>query len=201
MFIGAGVAFAVAITEQIVGHVLIKRSCIDPAGRGDFDDVEDTGEVVAACAEGVVPAVVLRVQSDLALLATIGLAAGGAALRGKRHAFDDAFGTPAKRPSHRGLQGGGIGLVAAGAVTWLTTSAVAWGLLTRCETSRCANRARVTAFSTRSLSAVMVASGAGMLAYAESLRRNGVRYRRERAMSIGPALGATHMGFTLTGRF
>jgi hypothetical protein len=148
----------------------------------------------------VLPALALRVNSDLALLATIGLAAGGGALRGQRDAWDDVFGTPKPRKIG-GLRIGGIALIGTGILTWFTTGAAAWGVLGKCRTSRCANAARAMAFSTRHVSAVLVASGAGMLAYAEAHRRHTSRYARDKAMTVQPVVSWGFAGLQLTGSF
>lgn len=200
MFIGSGASFAIALGGQIIGHSLLKRSCIDPAGRGEFDD-EDAGAVIGRCAQGVVPAVVLRVQAGIALFTTVGLAAGGAALRGRRDAFDDTFSGTNKGRRVPALRAAGIALLGVGAASWLTGAAVAWSLLPRCGTARCANTNRVVALTTRSLSAAIVSAGGGMLVYSEAYRRNASLYRRERAMSIGPDLGRHHLGLSLGGKF
>ena len=199
-FIGAGVTFGIALAEQIVGHILVKRQCIDPIGRGEFEDTEDVGDIFAGCAPGVLPALALRLHSDLGLLATIGLVAGGAILRGQQDAWDDVFATPKPRKL-KGLRVGGISLIGAGIVTWFVTGATAWGVLGKCTTARCANAARAMAFTTRDVSAIMVASGAGMLGYAEAVRRHTSRFVRDKALSAGPVLTPTFVGFSLRSRF
>ncbi len=200
LFIGAGVTFAIALTEQIIGHRLVKRRCIDPIGRGEFDTSEDVGDVVAGCAPGVLPAIALRVHSDLGLLATIGLATAGAMTRANSEAYAHVFDTQRRRQV-AGLRIGGLSLLGAGVVTWLTTGATAWGILGNCGSARCANGARLMAFITRDVSVAMIASGAGMLAFAEVYRRRHDGYTRDRALSIGPAVSRGTFGLSATGRF
>ena len=203
LFVGASVTFAVALTEQIVAHVLVKRRCIDPISAETFEDIEDAevlGEVVARCVPGVIPAIALRVHSDIGLLATIGMAAGGAVLRGRRLAHDDVFGD---RPSRDfvGLRWGGVSLIALGAVSWFTTGAGSWGMLASCRSAKCATRARALNFSMRSTSAVLVASGAGMLGFSEAHRRNRDRFVRDRALAVFPTFGPREAGVGISGRF
>lgn len=203
LFIGASVTFAVALTEQIVAHVLVKRRCIDPISAETFEDIDDAevlGEVVARCVPGVVPAIALRVHSDIGLLATIGLAAGGAILRGRRLAHDDVFGSGPDR-DFRGLRWGGVGLLGLGVVTWFTTGAASWGMLAGCKSGTCATRARAMNFSMRSTSAVLIASGAGMLGFAEAYRRNRDRFIRDRALSLSPTFGPGYFGLGMSGQF
>lgn len=203
LFIGAGVTFAVALAEQIVAHVLVKRQCIDPIAANammDSDPVvidpdnppdelpgnptDELGEIVTQCAPGVVPALALRVHSDLGLLATIGMSAAGGALRGRQQAWDGVFeGTP--HADYVGLRAAGIGLIAGGIVTWFSTSAASWAWLTSCDNGRCATRARLMNFTTRDASALMVAAGAGMLAFSETHRRASMQFERDRIFSIG----------------
>jgi len=207
LFIGAGVTFAVALAEQIVAHVLVKRQCIDPIAANammetdpvvidpnDPPDPEDLpgnptdelGEIVTQCAPGVVPALALRVHSDLGLLAMIGMSAAGGALRARRRAWDGVFeGTP--HADFVGLRAAGIGLLAGGVITWFSTSAASWAWLTSCETGRCATRARLMNFTTRDASALMVAAGAGMLAFSETHRRASTQFERDRIFSLGVA--------------
>ncbi|MEX1362458.1 MAG: hypothetical protein AB1Z98_04985 [Nannocystaceae bacterium] len=210
LFIGAGVTFSIALTEQIVGHVLVKRRCIDPfdnppepdpmAPADETSEAEDFGDVLLRCAPGVLPAVALRVQSDLGLLATIGLVSAGAALRARRRAYDDVFGDVAPRRM-LGLRVGGISLMGLGVVTWLTTGAVSWGLLATCRDARCATRARLVAFTTRDAGAVLIAGGAGMLTYALAHGRAYDRFFRDRALSVGTAVVPGGAGLSLSGRF
>jgi hypothetical protein len=226
MFIGASVTFAVALTEQIVAHVLVKRRCTDPVqkqidqtaaneptdptidedGNGipDIlevpDEAEQAGELVIDCIPGVVPALALRVHSDLGLLATIGLAAAGGMLRARRAAYDDAFGRKPRR-QFVGLRAAGISLIATGVVTWFSTGAGSWGWLASCKSGDCVTKARLMNFLSRDASALMVASGGAMLGFAEAYRRSYDRYERDRAWSVGPAVSSTHYGFSISGRF
>lgn len=199
LYIGAGVTFAIALSEQIVAHIMVKRNCIDPIARGDYDDVDDVGEVVAGCAPGVLPAVALRLHADLALLATIGLAAGGSAVRGTSEAYRDVFGEKAER-RFTGLRAAGISLLGVGVVTWFGTGAGGWAWLGRCGSGPCANSARLFSFLTRDISAAMVASGAGMLTFSELYRRRYSTFLRDRALSVGPSVSQNFYGFTLGGR-
>ena len=200
LFIASGVAFTVALTEQIIAHRLVKTRCIDPIGRGDYDTGEDVGEAFTGCAPGVLPAIALRVHSDLGLLATIGLATAGAMTRGNADAYADVFDPPGRRRTVAGLRIAGISLVGAGVVSWLTTGAAAWGVVGNCKDARCVNRGRLMAFITRDLSAAMVASGAGMLGFAETYRRRHDGYTRDRALSITPTLSWGGAGLSLSGR-
>jgi hypothetical protein len=210
LFIGAGVAFSVALSEQIIAHVLVKRRCIEPfAAQTGVEamtpeeaqtEAEDFGQALLGCAPGVLPAVVLRVQSDLGLLATIGLASAGAALRAHRKAYDDVFGDRPALPM-MGLRIAGISLLSAGVVTWLTTGALSWGLLASCRDAKCATRARLMAFTTRDTGAVLVAAGAGMVTYAIAHRRAYDRFYRDRALSVGTALLPGGAGLSISGRF
>lgn len=210
LFIGAGVTFSLAVSEQVVAHLLVKRRCIEPiAAQAKLDamttdeagdDAEDFGRALLGCAPGVLPAVVLRVQSDLALLATIGLASAGAALRARRRAYDDVFASRPIRPL-MGLRIAGIGLMGTGVVTWLTTGALGWGLLASCRDAKCATRARLMAFTTRDASAVLIAAGAGMLTYAVAHGRAYDGYFRDRALSVGAAWLPGGGGLSLSGRF
>ena len=198
--------FSAALAEQIVAHVLVKRRCIDPFDApsdpmaGPAEEAEDFGQVLLRCAPGVLPAVALRVHSDLGLLATIGLVSAGAAFRAQPKAYDDVFGD---RPPKRmlGLRATGISLVSVGVVTWLTTGAVSWGLLASCRDTRCATRARLMAFTTRDTGAVLVAAGSGMLAYSLAHARAYDRFFRDRALSVGTAWLPGGAGLSLGGRF
>lgn len=210
LFVGAGVTFSAALAEQIVAHVLVKRRCIDPFAEppepdpmdpeGTSNEAEDFGQALLECAPGVLPAIALRVHSDLGLLATIGLASAGAVLRARQRAYDDVF---AERPARRmlGLRVGGIGLISAGVVTWLTTGAVSWGLLASCRDARCATRARVLAFTTRDAAAVLITTGSGMVSYSLAHGRAYDRFFRDRALSVGTALLPGGGGLSLSGRF
>ncbi len=201
LFIGAGVAFAVALTEQIIAHRLVKDRCIDPIGRGEFDTGEDIGEAVTGCAPGVLPALALRVHSDIGLLAAIGLTTAGAMTRGNRDAYDDVFAATPRRRQVAGLRIAGISLIGTGVVSWLSTGAAAWGVVGGCGTARCVNGGRLMAFITRDVSAAMVASGAGMLAFAETYRRRHDGYTRDRALSVGPTISRGQFGLRAVGRF
>ena len=163
-------------------------------------EAEDLGSALLRCAPGVLPAVVLRVQSDLALLGTIGLATAGAVLRAQRRAYDDVFGDRPARPM-MGLRVAGISLIGTGVVTWLTTGALSWGLLATCRDTRCAARARLMAFTTRDAGAVLIAAGSGMLGYALAHRRAYDRFVRDRALSVGTTLLPGGAGLSLSGRF
>jgi hypothetical protein len=210
LFVGASVTLSAALAEQIVAHVMIKRRCIEPfAAQAGNDattpeeaeqEVRDFADAVVSCAPGVLPAVVLRVHSDLGLLATIGLASAGAAIRASRKAYDDVF---ADRPAKRmlGLRIAGVGLLGTGVITWLTTGAVSWSLLGSCRDAKCATRARLMAFTTRDTGAVLIAAGAGMLTYAIAHGRAHDRYFRDRALSLGAAWLPGGGGLSLTGRF
>jgi hypothetical protein len=210
LFVGASVTFSAALAEQIVAHVLIKRRCIEPfAAQAGGDtttpeqaeqETRDFADALVRCVPGVLPAMVLRVQSDLALLATIGLASAGAALRAHRQAYDDVF---ADRPARRmlGLRIAGIGLLSTGVVTWLTTSAVSWGLLGSCRDAKCATRARLMAFTTRDTGVVLIAAGAGMLTYAVAHGRAHDPDFRDRALAVGAAWLPGGGGLSLSGRF
>ena len=210
LFVGASVTFSAALAEQIIAHVLIKRRCIEPfAAQAGNDattpeeaeqEVRDFATALVQCAPGVLPAVVLRVHSDLGLLATMGLASAGAALRAHRNAYDDVF---ADRPARRmlGLRIAGVGLLGTGVVTWLTTGAASWGLLGACRDARCATRARLMAFTTRDTGAVLIAAGAGMLTYAIAHGRAHDRFFRDRALSVGAAWLPGGAGVSLAGRF
>ena len=211
LFIGAGITFSAALSEQIVAHILVKRRCIDAFASQSTPDADTTdeaeeqardfGDVLLECAPGVLPAVALRVHSDIGLLATIGLAAAGAALRAQRSGYDDVFGDKPAKPM-LALRATGVTLIGTGVVTWLTTGALSWGVLAGCRTARCATRARLMAFTTRDAGAVLIAVGSGMLAYAVSHRRAYDRFYRERALSVGlttmPGGGG---GLSMTGRF
>jgi hypothetical protein len=225
MFIAAGVTFSVALAEQIVAHVLVKRRCTDPVqrridedaaneptdptldadGNGvpDIleipDEAERAGELVIDCIPGVVPAIALRVHSDIGLLATIGLATAAGLLRARRAAYDDVFGQRAQR-QFRAFRIAGLSLVAGGVVTWFATGAGTWGWLAGCDDGRCVTRARLTNFLTRDTSALMIASGGALLGFSEAYRRNFDRFARDRAWSIGPTVGATSVGLTIQGR-
>lgn len=209
LFIGAGVLFSASLSEQIVAHLLIKRRCIEPfAGSGGIDTMSDDGQTEAEdfaqalleCAPGVLPAVVLRIQSDVGLLATIGLASAGAVVRARRQAYDDVF---ADRPSNRmlRLRIAGASLLGAGVVTWLTTGAVSWGLLASCRDAKCATRARLMAFTTRDAGAVLIAAGSGMLAYSIGHLHAYDRFYRDRAFSLGTTILPGGAGLSLSGRF
>lgn len=200
LFIGAGISFGVALTEQIIAHRLVKTRCIDPIGRGEFDTSEDVGDVFTGCAPGVLPALALRVHSDIGLLAAIGLATAGGITRGNHDAYRDVFDTPGQRRKVAGLRIAGISLIGAGVVSWLTTGAAAWGVVGNCGTARCVNSGRLMAFITRDISAGMVAAGGGMLGFAETYRRRHDGYTRDRALSIGPSLSLGGLGLTLSGR-
>lgn len=210
LFIGSGVTFSLALSEQIVSHVLIKRRCIEPfAAQAGIDattpeeaEQEARGfeHALIQCAPGVLPAVVLRVQSDLSLMATIGLATAGAVVRAQRRAYDDVF---ADRPATRmlGLRAAGLGLLGTGVITWLTTGALSWGLLASCRDAKCATRARLMAFTTRDAGVVLITAGAGMLTYAVAHGRAYDRVFRDRALSVGTAWVPGGAGLSLAGRF
>lgn len=205
LFIAAGATFSIALTEQIVGHVLFKRRCLDPIQRGELhiDDVEESdqfGEVARECAPGVLPALALRVHSDLGLAMTIGFVAGGAAMRANQQAYDDVFGGASRR-TMMALRIAGISLLGAGAVTWLSTGAGSWGWQGSCPDARCVGRARVFGFVMRDVSAAMIASGAGMLTWAEVYRKRHNDFTRDKAISVSPSLSRTHVGFQASGRF
>ena len=201
LFIGAGVAFAVALTEQIIAHRLVKTRCIDPIGRGEYDTSEDVGEVFTGCAPGVLPAFALRVHSDIGLLVAVGLATAGGMTRGNHDAYGDVFDPPGRRREVAGLRIAGISLIGAGMVSWLTTGAASWGVVGNCGSARCVNAGRLMGFITRDVSAAMVASGAGMLGFAEAYRRRHDGYSRDRLLSIGPSLSFQGAGLRLSGRF
>lgn len=201
LFIAAGVSFSIALTEQIIAHRLIKTRCIDPIARGGFDSGGDVGNVVQRCAPGVLPALALRVHSDLGLLTAIGLATAGGLTRANSDAYAHVFDEPARRKTVAGLRIAGVSLLGAGVVAWLSTGAASWGVVGNCKTAKCVNRGRLMGFITRDVSAGMVASGAGMLAYAEGYRRRHDGYVRDRALSVGPQLGWGQLGLRAHGRF
>jgi hypothetical protein len=228
LFIGAGITLAVAIAEQVVAHVLVKRRCIDPIQRelaamdaamndpvdptADMDgdgvpdileidsDAERAGELVVDCIPGVVPALALRVHSDIGLLATIGLASAGGLLRARQRAWDDVFGKK-PRAAFNAHRISGITLVAGGVVTWFASGAGSWGWLSSCKSTKCAVQARILNFSMRDVSAVMVATGAVLLGFAEGYRRNFDRFERDRALSVGPSVAIGGGGLVMSGRF
>lgn len=204
LFIGAGVTLAVAIAEQVVAHILVKRRCIDPIAAdqammnvdpipidptdppttGELTGSDEFGEIVSQCAPGVVPALALRVHSDIGLLATVGLAAAGGANRGRQRAFDAVF-RGGSTDYGVGLRAAGITLIATGVVTWFSTGAASWAWLGSCKTARCATRARLMNFTTRDTAAVLAATGGALLAFAEVRRRSTDRFIRDRALSVG----------------
>lgn len=228
LFIGAGVTLAVAIAEQVVAHVLVKKRCIDPIQReldamdaamdepvdptADMDgdgvpdileidsDAERAGELVVDCIPGIVPALALRVHSDLGLLATIGLATAAGMLRARQRAWDDVFGNK-PRAAFTAHRIAGISLVAGGVVTWFATGAGSWGWLSSCKSTSCAVKARILNFSMRDVSAVMIAGGGVLLGFAEAYRRNFDRYERDRAFSVGPSVAIGGGGLSVSGRF
>jgi len=208
LFVGAGVTLGIAIAEQVVSHVIVKRRCIEPVAEqaamddpfDDETDVEDLGNAILSCLPGVLPVVALRVNSDLALVAMIGMATAGAVLRGERDAYDDAFASRRSTKIPR-LRGAGIGLVAVGALTWLTLGPASWGVLAKCDDARCAGGARVMGFASRSIGASFVAAGAAMLGYSESYRRRHEGFSRERALLWSPVMGRQMVGASLQGRF
>ncbi len=212
LFAAAGVTFGVALAEQIVGHLIVKKRCIEPvaaqaAMTDPFDsqtDAEQVGDAVLRCAPGILPVVALRVNSDLALATTIALVTAGAVLRGERDAFDHAMGsgTHVRVPRRvQQLRWAGIGVLAAGAAVWVSLSPASWAVLAKCDSARCASRARAMSFSTRDLGAALVAAGAGMVGYAESYRRNHERFARERAILWAPSVGRGWVGLSLSSRF
>src|SRR5690606_18430953 len=146
LFAGAAVTFVSALTEQIVAHVLVDRRCVRPLSEAEYEDAESVGEAVDRCAPSVLPAVVLRVHSDIALLATIGLATAGGVARGRRDAWDHVFRIE-RQPRITGMRVAGIALMATGVITWFTAGAAAWGWLGSCKTASCVNRARIMAFT------------------------------------------------------
>ncbi len=206
LFAGAGVAFGVAIAEQIVGQVLVQRQCIDPVeAQSEMEDpideeAEQIGNAIIKCGPGALPAIALRVHSDLALIAAIGMAAGGAHLRAQRNSYDHVFASK-KRKDIGKLRWAGVGLIIGGAVTYLVTGPTSWGVMSKCSTGDCVARMRIMGFVTRDISAVLIASGAGMLAYAESYRVNHEKFTREKGLSFAPSFGRGFAGFSLTGRF
>jgi hypothetical protein len=206
LFAGAGVSFAIAISEQVVAHVLVKRRCIDPVveqGRVEDppeEEAEQIGNAIIKCAPGVLPAIALRVHSDLALLSLIGMAAAGAMLRGQRDAYDHAFKSRSRKDIAK-LRWAGVGMIAGGAVVYLVTGPTAWGILAKCDTGKCATRARIMGFTTRDVSAAMIAAGAGMLGYSEAYRKHHESYSRDRALSVAPSFGRGFAGLSLSGRF
>lgn len=208
LFIGASATFAVALAEQIAAHVIVKRRCIEPVAAqtqmtdpfDDQTDAEEIGNAVISCVPGILPVVALRVNSDLALVAMIGMVTAGAWLRAERVAYDDAFASRSQ-PKIGRLRGAGIGLIAVGAVTWLTMAPASWGILAKCDDAKCATRARAMGFAFRDVGAVLVAAGAGMLAFSETYRRKHEHFSRERALLWAPAIGRGFAGITLQQRF
>jgi len=208
LFAGAGAMFAVALAEQIASHVIVKRRCIEPVAKqaamtdpfDDETDAEEIGNAIIECVPGVLPVVALRVNSDLALIAMIGMATAGAILRADRTAYDHAFASKRNNKIAR-LRGAGIGLIAVGATAWLTLGPASWGLLAKCDDAKCATRARAMGFSMRDVGAVLVAGGAAMLAFSETYRRKHEAYSRERAILWAPAIGRGYAGVSLMQRF
>jgi hypothetical protein len=208
LFAGAGAMFAVALAEQIASHVIVKRRCIEPVAKqaemtdpfDDETDAEEIGNAIIECVPGVLPVVALRVNSDLALVAMIGMATAGAILRADRTAYDHAFAMKRNAKIAR-LRGAGIGLIAVGATTWLTLGPASWGVLAKCDDAKCATRARAMGFSMRDVGAVFVAAGAAMLAFSETYRRKHEAYSRERAILWAPAIGRGYAGISLMQRF
>lgn len=208
LFTGAGVMLGVALAEQIASHVIVKRRCIEPAAEqaamtdpfDDDSDVEDVGNAIIKCVPGVLPVIALRVNSDLALVAMIGMATAGAILRAERIAYDDVF---AGRMSKRipKLRGAGVGLIAVGAATWLTLGPASWGVLAKCDDAKCAGRARAMGFTTRTIGAALVAAGAAMLGFSESYRRKHEHFNRERALLWAPMFGRGLAGVSVQQRF
>jgi hypothetical protein len=173
----------------------------DPEMPDDTEnEAEDFAQDLQRCAPGVLPAVALRIYSDVGLLATIGLASTGAVMRGRQRAYDDVFADRPVRPM-LGLRIAGASLLGVGVMTWLTTGAVSWGLLASCRDAKCATRARLMAFTTRDAGAVLTASGAGMLSYAMAYRRAHDRTLRDRLFSIGTAMLPGGLGLSLRGQF
>jgi hypothetical protein len=206
LFAGAGVAFGVAIAEQVVGQVLVQRQCIDPiVEQSEMEDpideeAEQIGNAIIKCGPGALPAIALRVHSDLALIAAIGMAAGGAALRAQRNSYDHVFSSK-KRKDIGKLRWAGVGLVIGGVVTYLVTGPTSWAVMSKCSTGDCVARMRIMGWVTRDVSTVMIAGGAGMLAYAESYRINHEKFTREKALSFAPSFGRGFAGFSMSGRF
>jgi hypothetical protein len=186
--------------------VLVKRRCIDPVAEQSMmedpveEEVEQIGEAIVSCVPGVLPAIALRVHSDLALVSAISMAAAGAVLRGQRDAFDHVYASK-RRNDIAKLRWAGVGLILGGVVTYLVTAPTAWGVLAKCDTAKCASRMRIMAFATRDVSAVLIAGGAGMLGYAEGYRRAHEKFGREKALSFSPSFGRGFAGLSLSGRF
>ncbi len=199
LFATAGVLFALAVVEQAVGQVLVQRRCIDPL-EGMVLTPEDLDDAVFTCTSGVLPAFILQIHAGLNIVGAMALTAGGGGLRAERDAWDDVFKAERNR-AHAKLRGTGVSLIAGGFGVWLTSSAVTFGLMVRCNTGGCVRRNRITGFVIRDVGFAMMTAGVGLLTYGEIYRRRRGLFDRERRMTLSPMAFGEGGGFVVGGRF
>lgn len=148
---------------------------------------------------------------ERALMATtIGLAAGGGAVRARADAYDDtALGR--KRPNTRRALIAGAALTGVGAVMGLVNEGLWW----RCVFDGSGpyrtdgNDFGFSAFDCRygisrgllDLSTGVTSAGLAMMSWALVYRRDARAYQRARVIGLRPSIGRDRLGLSLGGRF
>jgi hypothetical protein len=184
LIIGSAVAGGVGLAlnaGRVAWHL---RSC-RPARIAD--DVYYGGCLVSAYGD-----VFLSIPSWFANMASIGLAAGGGALRGKHEAYNGK-----KRDAKKMIVAGAV-MVGVGGTAYIASRFARFAAIGCVARGGFGCYRGVYAGTTIGIQLALstVAAGAGILAFGDQYKR-----QKRREIQVAPSIGATFTGLTVSGRF
>lgn len=198
MMIAGGIVYGIGFLGQLGGWSLIRRTCAstpaESVQQGDF------GSAVS-CGAGFAGGGLLLFLSGIPEFVGAPWIVAGATFNGKYRAFDDHFfkGMGATRGKKMGMFiWGGAGLIAAGALSWIISPAIAVRSCRESPRLTCSVDATTWGFN---LGLGAMTAGGAMLGHGLAYRRSFGRYRMLTPVSVAPSFGRNHAGLSLSGRF
>jgi hypothetical protein len=185
----------------MVGFGLAWRQCTRPNPLLDPGD-ETAGERFNDCVAAAPYIAILRVASDIGLATTMGLAAGGGAVRGRRDAYLHVVRgvSPALRRRAIALTATGGVLVAAGAVLYATTRLWVFTRYLLCPTEECVQDTMAMNLGIREATFLFGAVGGGLAGWGIAELVHEKRYRGHE-IALRPLATPTLAGLSIGGRF